>query len=106
MGRPRRRLRLDQRHVRRGPPRGAGGGARARTTPDDRAGRRGLLRLALLRPAGTRREMSDPNLYVDFIGELSTVEPGDELTFGRQADLHVDDNRHLHRVLGRFWSRG
>jgi hypothetical protein len=50
--------------------------------------------------------MTDVNLYVDFIGEVTTVEPGDELTFGRQADLHVDDNRHLHRVLGRFWSRG
>jgi|HigsolmetaAR202D_1030399.scaffolds.fasta_scaffold38813_2 hypothetical protein len=50
--------------------------------------------------------MSDPNLYVDFIGEVIKVEPGNELTFGRQADLHIDDNRHLHRVLGRFWSRG
>src|SRR6476660_9052280 len=50
-------------------------------------------------------KMSDPNLYVDFIGEPSTVAPGEELTFGRQADLHIDDNRHLHRVLGRFWSR-
>jgi len=50
--------------------------------------------------------MTDANLYVDFIGEVTTVEPGAELTFGRQADLHVDDNRHLHRVLGRFWSRG
>ena len=50
--------------------------------------------------------MTDLRLYVDFIGELTPVEPGDELTFGRQADLHIDDNRHLHRVLGRFWSRG
>ena len=50
--------------------------------------------------------MSDENLHVEFIGELRTIEPGDELTFGRQADLHIDDNRHLHRVLGRFWSRG
>ncbi len=50
--------------------------------------------------------MNDLNLYVDFIGEVTTVEPGTELTFGRQADLRVDDNRHLHRVLGRFWSRG
>jgi hypothetical protein len=50
--------------------------------------------------------VSDLNLYVDFIGDVTTVEPGDELTFGRQADLHIDDNRHLHRVLGRFWSRG
>jgi hypothetical protein len=50
--------------------------------------------------------MTDANLHVDFIGEITTVEPGAELTFGRQADLHIDDNRHLHRVLGRFWSRG
>jgi hypothetical protein len=50
--------------------------------------------------------MTDLRLYVDFIGELTAVELGDELTFGRQADLHIDDNRHLHRVLGRFWSRG
>lgn len=50
--------------------------------------------------------MSDMRLNVDFIGEVTVVEPGDELTFGRQADLHIDDNRHLHRVLGRFWSRG
>jgi hypothetical protein len=50
--------------------------------------------------------MTDAQLYVDFIGEVTAVEPGSELTFGRQADLHIDDNRHLHRVLGRFWSRG
>ena len=50
--------------------------------------------------------MTDMRLNVDFIGEVIVVEPGDELTFGRQADLHIDDNRHLHRVLGRFWSRG
>ncbi|HEU4841677.1 MAG TPA: hypothetical protein VFT09_09550 [Ilumatobacteraceae bacterium] len=50
--------------------------------------------------------MTDANLYVDFIGEVTSVAPGAELTFGRQADLHIDDNRHLHRVLGRFWSRG
>jgi hypothetical protein len=46
------------------------------------------------------------DLRVDFCGELTVVEPGDELTFGRSADLHIDANRHLHRVLGRFWSRG
>ena len=50
--------------------------------------------------------MNDVDLHVEFIGERRTIEPGDELTFGRQADLHIDDNRHLHRVLGRFWSRG
>ncbi len=50
--------------------------------------------------------MTDLRLRVDFIGEVAEIEPGRELTFGRQADLHIDDNRHLHRVLGRFWSRG
>ncbi len=50
--------------------------------------------------------MSDRRLRLEFCGELTAVAPGDELTFGRQADLHIDDNRHLHRVLGRFWSRG
>lgn len=50
--------------------------------------------------------MTDPRLHVEFIGEEHAVEPGSELTFGRHADLHIDDNRHLHRVLGRFWSRG
>jgi hypothetical protein len=50
--------------------------------------------------------VTDPDLHVDFIGEVVTVAPGTELTFGRQADLHIDDNRHLHRILGRFWSRG
>jgi hypothetical protein len=48
----------------------------------------------------------DLRLRVDFCGELTVVEPDDELTFGRSADLHIDTNRHLHRVLGRFWSRG
>lgn len=50
--------------------------------------------------------MTETDLHVDFIGEVRAVEPGQELTFGRQGDLHIDDNRHLHRVLGRFWSRG
>jgi len=50
--------------------------------------------------------VTDPRLHIDFIGEQIAVEPGQDLTFGRAADLHIDDNRHLHRVLGRFWSRG
>ncbi len=49
---------------------------------------------------------TDRRLHVDFIGEVTSVEPGDELTFGRAADVRVDDNRHLHRILGRFWSLG
>ena len=49
---------------------------------------------------------TDPRLHVDFCGEVTTVEPGADLTFGRAGDLHIDDNRHLHRTLGRFWTRG
>lgn len=49
---------------------------------------------------------TDPRLQVDYIGEITVVEPGHDLTFGRAADLHIDDNRHLHRVLGRFRSHG
>jgi hypothetical protein len=46
-------------------------------------------------------------LIVDFAGEERVLQPGDELTFGRAGDLVIDENRYLHRVLGRFsWSRG
>ncbi|MDQ3178720.1 MAG: hypothetical protein M3Q72_14450 [Actinomycetota bacterium] len=43
-----------------------------------------------------------PRLLVEFAGEHRCVDPGDELTFGRSADLEIDDNRFLHRILGRF----
>lgn len=49
---------------------------------------------------------SDERLHVEFIGEETSAEPPSELTFGRAADVHIDDNPHLHRVLGRFWFRG
>jgi len=53
-------------------------------------------------PAG-----ASPDLVVDFVGEERVLAPGDELTFGRSADLVIDDNRYLHRVLGRFaWTNG
>jgi hypothetical protein len=45
-------------------------------------------------------------LFVDFCGEEHAVDPSATLTFGRQADLVVDDNPYLHRVLGRFVRRG
>lgn len=48
----------------------------------------------------------DPNaLYVDFAGMEFSVQPGDELTFGRLADVVIDENPHLHRILGRFTHR-
>ncbi len=44
-------------------------------------------------------------LYVDFCGEQLKLAPGDSATFGRDADLVIDDNPYLHRVLGRFEHR-
>jgi hypothetical protein len=45
-------------------------------------------------------------LIVGFCGEEWVLEPGDELGFGRAADLVVDDNPYLHRRVGRFAHRG
>ena len=36
-------------------------------------------------------------LTVDFVGEEYAVEPADEFTIGREADLSIDDNPYLHR---------
>lgn len=43
-------------------------------------------------------------LTVTFLGVDRVLEPGDSLTFGRAADLVIDDNRYLNRVVGRFSS--
>ena len=48
---------------------------------------------------------NDLRLRVEYCGEVRAVETSDELTFGRAGDLRIDDNRHLHRVLGRLWAR-
>jgi hypothetical protein len=47
----------------------------------------------------------DLRLWVEYCGEVRAIETSDELTFGRAGDLRIDDNRHLHRVLGRLWAR-
>ncbi len=53
----------------------------------------------------TGRPVAD-ELHIDFVGELHSLAPADVLTFGRQADLTVDeDNQYLHRLLGRFEHR-
>lgn len=44
-------------------------------------------------------------LTVDFIGELHELQSDDSLTFGRRAELVIDDNPYLHRVVGRFVHR-
>jgi hypothetical protein len=46
--------------------------------------------------------VSAETLVVEFLGEEHEVATGESLSFGRSADLVVDDNRHLHRRLGRF----
>jgi hypothetical protein len=47
------------------------------------------------------------HLYVDFCGEQHKLAEGEELTFGRQARLEIDENPYMHRVLGRFaWRDG
>jgi hypothetical protein len=45
---------------------------------------------------------SAAQLVVEFIGDQRVLDPDEELTFGRSADLLIDENRYLHRVLGRF----
>ena len=44
-------------------------------------------------------------LVVDFCEEVHVVAPGESLTFGRSADLSIDDNEFLHRNLGKFEKR-
>ena len=46
--------------------------------------------------------MSANDLIVDFLDEDYPVGRDQTLSFGRSADLVLDDNRHLHRRLGQF----
>lgn len=41
-------------------------------------------------------------LVIEFVGEIYELQPGQTLEFGRGAELDIDDNRYLHRKLGRF----
>lgn len=45
-------------------------------------------------------------LTVELCGEIQVLQPGEVLTFGRMADLVVDDNPFLHRQLGRLFNIG
>ena len=82
-------------------------GARGRAGAAARARGDGVLRFALVhrRRQGGRMK-NDLRLRVEYCGEVRAIETSDELTFGRAGDLRIDDNRHLHRVLGRLWARG
>jgi hypothetical protein len=47
------------------------------------------------------------DLVVEFAGDERVLSPGDDLSFGRSGDLVIDDNRYLHRSMGRFaWASG
>lgn len=46
--------------------------------------------------------MSTLELRVEFCGEEYAAEEGQQLSFGRAADIVIDDNRYLHRTLGEF----
>ena len=43
--------------------------------------------------------MSPEFATVDFCGELHQIDVGQSLTFGRAADLVIDDNQFLHRQV-------
>ncbi len=45
--------------------------------------------------------MSD-QLVLEFIDETHIIDRDGELTFGRQGDVVIDDNKYLHRILGRI----
>ncbi len=53
---------------------------------------------------GTSTSTGD-RLALGILGEWRTIGPADALTFGRRADLHVDVNRFMHRVVGRVVHR-
>jgi hypothetical protein len=57
---------------------------------------------------GSLAEVGGRELTVDFVGERHVVDAGTAFTFGRAADLVIDeDNLYLHRVVGRFvWHDG
>jgi hypothetical protein len=51
------------------------------------------------------RLLADNCLIVDFCDDISVLRPGETLTFGREADIPIDDNEFLHRQLGKFETR-
>jgi len=56
-------------------------------------------------PEGYAEAVGEGCLLVDYCGELTLLETDQSLTFGRSAELDIDDNAFLHRRLGRFEHR-
>lgn len=44
-------------------------------------------------------------LTIDFCGEIHQVDEDSTFTFGRTADLVIDENPYMHRVMARFEAR-
>lgn len=44
-------------------------------------------------------------LEIDYCGDVTLLAEGDALEFGRGADLDIDENKFLHRRLGRIFER-
>jgi hypothetical protein len=44
-------------------------------------------------------------LVVEFLGDRRVLDPGTDLHFGRSAELVIDENPFMHRVVGRFVHR-
>lgn len=57
-------------------------------------------------PTNPSNNSSPGRLYLEFCGEDHTLSPGDSLSFGRTADLIIDENPYMHRVIGRFVDSG
>lgn len=52
------------------------------------------------------RDASDAgSLTLTLVEQSRVLEPDQDMTFGRSGDLVVDDNRFMHRVVGRFVCR-
>jgi hypothetical protein len=52
-------------------------------------------------------EQADPpdSLHLEYLGDEFLLLPGDDLRFGRNSDLVIDENPFMHRVVGRFVHR-
>lgn len=48
---------------------------------------------------------SEEQLLVDYCGEIHRLAAGSSLMFGRRAELSIDENPYLHRIVGRFVHR-
>lgn len=59
----------------------------------------------VLTSTANRDPVGSQQLYLEFCGEEIVLDPSESLTFGRSADLVIDENPYMHRVVGRFHNR-